>query len=155
MWVHLARLTIDPELDDAGLINALVAHRAFRVSFWDGDELGEEQITPDSIHGPYPLSRIHPPLFKLVDAVSAEAELFAWANDQEWNPPYAGQSAETMERLRAEVCALFRRGNVYQLSGLTEDDYAECTPVAWMGFVEFIVIDRDAAELHLVVAADD
>ena len=42
MWVHLTRFTIDPEVDDAELINALVAHRAFRVSFWDGDELGEE-----------------------------------------------------------------------------------------------------------------
>lgn len=155
-WVELRKFHIaDPLADDAGLIESLLAHRAYRVTFWDGQQLGDEQIYRRSVHGPYPLSRIHPGLFEPVDAEGADAALFQWANDQDWNPPWAGQSAETMARLREEVCALFRRGKVYQLTQLTEDDYEEYTPIGWLGFVEFVVIDRDAGELHLVVAADD
>lgn len=155
MWVHLAKFDIDPHVSDAALLDALVAHRAFRISFGGLDKLGPEKTRPDSSHGPYPLARIHSGLFKLVDPAAADAALFAWANDQDWNPPYTGQSPETLERLRTEVCSLFRRGNVYQMTGLNEADYEDHAFVGWIGFVEFVVIDRNVGELHMVVASDD
>lgn len=154
MWVTTKRFSVDLTATDREMIEDLMSHRAFRVTFC-GDELGPAEPSAEDVHGPFLLSRISPDHYRQTDPSAAGAAIHGWANDQDWTPPYQGQSEETMDALRTSIYSLLRRGTVYELAGLSDEDKWEFSFVGGIGYLEFVVIDRERAELHLIVCADD
>jgi hypothetical protein len=104
-----------------------------------------------SQHGPYRLDAITTDSFTIVDTASAEATLRTWA---EQDAPLDEVARDQVERelyprIRTAACC-------YRLNDLGEEskhDWAEV--VGSGGFHEFVLIDRRAGSLALVVASDD
>ncbi|MFD2473657.1 hypothetical protein [Amycolatopsis silviterrae] len=143
-WVDAKHFRLPSEvLDDREVLAALIAHPQFRDTY-DG---GGVQDWPR--HGQWWLNRITPDRYEAVDAATAVDVIRSWANQH-------GNIPEPLEaRLSQEVYRLIRRAtSTYVLGQLAEDALHDYGPIH-IDYHELVVIDRSAASLALLVAADD
>ncbi|MEV5573214.1 hypothetical protein AB0L06_24485 [Spirillospora sp. NPDC052269] len=143
-WVDLKRFRLSPEaLDDRDVLAALIAHPQFRDTY-DGSGV---QDWPR--HGQWWLDRIAPGTYEAVDAATAVDSIRSWA-DQHGAVPEPLAS-----RLRQEIYAPIREATSrYLLGRLPEDAFHDYGPIH-IDFHELLLINRPAATLTLLVAADD
>lgn len=144
-WVDIKRFGLrSPSADDATLLQALVRHEQFR-----DDYAGGGVVADGTRHGPYWLECVTPRSFEPIDAPATVDVLRMWA-DQYGDVPESLQAS-----LDAEVFGRIRRATSrYRLKDLGRGAFHD-----WGGvhgdFHEFVLIDRTALGLSLVVAADD
>lgn len=151
VWVNVKRFSFDPGGTDAQLLESLITQAQYGDDYVG--EFSEEYALADQ-HGPYRRSAITPEAFELTEAGSAETELSAWLSN--WVDKDAGQAARSRELLQTEVLTLLASGSVYRLPDLRDVAEHEWGCVTGtLGFHEFVVIDRTAGMLSLVVASDD
>ncbi|WP_418955512.1 hypothetical protein [Streptomyces tritici] len=145
-WVDVKRLRLPAEpRTDRELLTALIAHEQFRDDYAGGG------VEPDGIrHGPYWLSRVTPEAYEPIAAEAAERALRDWADQYE---PVPEELAADLRRETSSDTWPTADG-VYRLSGLGEDAYHDWGPVHGE-YHEFVVLDRRARRLTLLVAADD
>ncbi|MEV6756515.1 hypothetical protein [Streptomyces sp. NPDC051214] len=143
-WVNVKRFQLSSAaLNDRDVLAALIAHPQFRDTY-DGAGV---QDWPR--HGQWWLDRITPDNYKLVDAATAVDTIRSWA-DQHGAVPESLAS-----RLRQEICSPIRRATSrYLLGQLPEDALHDYGPLH-VDFHELVLVDRPAATLTLLVAADD
>lgn len=143
-WVHakLFRLTSEA-LDDRDVLAALIAHPQFRDTY-DGAGV---QDWPR--HGQWWVDRITPDAYEPVVADTAVDVVHSWAHQH-------GDVPESLaSRLREEIYTPIRNATSrYLLGQLPEDAFHDYGPIH-IDFYELVLINRPAATLTLVVAADD
>ncbi|MEV7086751.1 hypothetical protein AB0O07_12760 [Streptomyces sp. NPDC093085] len=144
-WVDIKRFRSSVEsVDDRGLLAALIGHEQFRDDYAGGG------VLPDGRrHGPYWLRLITPDLFEPIARGKAAHTLREWV-DPCWEVP-----TELEADLRREVFAcLAGADGLYYLSELGEEAIHDWGRVHG-SFHEFVLIDRSAWRITLIVAADD
>ncbi|WP_200863082.1 hypothetical protein [Amycolatopsis orientalis] len=143
-WIDFKRFQLPPEtLDDRDVLAALIAHPQFRDTYDGGGVQGWPR------HGQWWLDRITPDAYETVDAGTAIDILGSWAN-QHGDVPEALAS-----RLREDVYAPISKATTrYLLGQLPEDAIHDYGPIH-IDYHELVLIDRPAATLSLLVAADD
>jgi hypothetical protein len=146
-WVLIKVFGLPADVDDRAALAAMIAHVRYRDSYagtWDQDMV--------DIHGPYWLKAITTDTFTVAAPAEVEALLRTWS---EYDARWYVVDREAMER---EVYARIRRATViYQLPDIRETAQHEWGGVVGSdgGFHEFVIIDRAAGELALLVASDD
>nr|WSX48398.1 hypothetical protein OG409_05155 [Streptomyces sp. NBC_00974] len=143
-WVDAKRFRLSPDVpDDRGVLADLIAHPQFRDTY-DGAGV---QDWPR--HGQWWLDRITPDAYELIDAATAVGAIHSWANRH-------GDVPEALaSRLHQEVYTPIRQAtSTYLLGPLPEDAFHDYGPIH-IEFHELVLIDRPAATLTLLVAADD
>jgi hypothetical protein len=147
MWVSIKRFSIESDGTDEELIAALLADRQYRDHYAGQDPVEQLQ---DDLHGPYWLRAISISSFEPGDSETAKQALQAWADAPE------PQTQDTQERLQREVYPLLKGGAVYHLPDLRPSAQHDWGWVVGQGgFHEYVVVDRDAASVSLIVASDD
>lgn len=143
-WINAKRFQLSSEApDDRDLLAALIAHPQFRDTY-DGAGV---QDWPR--HGQWWLDRITPETYETIDAKTAVDIVHSWA-DQHGDVPESLAS-----RLRQEICTPIREATTRHLLGqLPEDAFHDYGPIH-LDYHELVLIDRPAATLTLLVAADD
>jgi hypothetical protein len=145
-WVDIKVFGLPVDLDDRTALASMITHVRYRDSYASADF--EDAKT---IHGPYRLDAITPQTFTVADPAEAEGLIRTWA---EYYGRWYDVDREAMHR---EVYARIHRAAViYQLPDIranAQHDWGDV--VGGDGFHEFVVIDRAAGELALVVASDD
>ncbi|MFJ9144264.1 hypothetical protein [Streptomyces griseus] len=144
-WVDVKRLRFAAEpADDTELLAALIGHEQFRDDYAGGG------VLPDGLrHGPYWVEAVTPDAYGSIGREESDLVLREWANQFEDVP------ADLATDLRREVFdRLAAAERIYYLSELDGDAVHD-----WGGvhsdFHEFVLIDRSAGRLTLLVAADD
>ncbi|MEV4940838.1 hypothetical protein [Streptomyces zaomyceticus] len=144
-WVDVKCLRLPAEpADDSGLLAALIRHEQFRDDYAGGG------VVPDGPrHGPYWVKSVTPDGYASVGRQESDRILRTWANQFEEVP--AGLAAD----LRREVFdRLATADHIYRLGELGDEAMHD-----WGGvhgdFHEFVLIDRSAEQIILLVAADD
>jgi hypothetical protein len=143
-WVDAKYFRLPSEApDDRGVLEALISHPQFRDTY-DGSGV---QDWPR--HGQWWLDRITADTYDTTDAARAVDVINSWANQHGHVPePLAS-------RLRREVYTPIREATGrYLLGRLPQDALHDYGPVH-IDFHELVLIDRPAATLTLLVAADD
>ncbi|GAA1383422.1 hypothetical protein GCM10009639_03680 [Kitasatospora putterlickiae] len=143
-WIDAKRFQLSPEVrDDRDVLAALIAHPQFRDTY-DGAGV---QDWPR--HGQWWLDHIAPDAYATVDAETAVDVIHSWAYQH-------GDVPESLaSRLRQEICTPIRKATSRHLLGqLPEDAFHDYGPVH-IDYHELVLIDRPAATLTLLVAADD
>ncbi|MFS8202578.1 hypothetical protein ACLVWQ_28300 [Streptomyces sp. CWNU-52B] len=144
-WVNIKHLRFSAEsVDDRGLLAALIGHEQFRDDYAGGG------VLPDgSRHGPYWLRLITPDLYELISQEKAVQIL------REWVDPLGDVSTELEADLQREVLVpLAVADGIYYLSELGDEAIHGWGRVHDY-FHEFVLIDRSAGRITLIVAADD
>lgn len=143
-WVDAKHFQLPSEvLDHRDVLAALISHSQFRDTY-DGAGV---QDWPR--HGQWRLDRITPDTYEAVDAETAVDVIHSWAN-QHGNVPEPLAS-----RLRQEIYTPIRKAtSTYLLGQLPADALHDYGPIH-IDYHELVVIDRPAATLTLLVAADD
>ncbi|MFJ7158168.1 hypothetical protein ACIQUQ_24975 [Streptomyces sp. NPDC101118] len=144
-WVDLRHLRLPAgPVGDRELLAALIGHEQFRDDYMGGG------VLPDGPrHGPFWLRLVTPEAYGAVDAEAAARVL------REWADRFGPVPAELEEDLRREVFdRLGAADGVHVLSGLGRDAHHDWGPVHGE-FHEFVVVDRAAGRVTLLVAADD
>jgi hypothetical protein len=144
-WVDIKQLRFSAEsVDDRGLLAALIGHEQFRDDYAGGG------VLPDGPrHGPYWLRLITPDLYEPISQEKAVQILREWV-DPLWDVP-----TELEADLQQEVFArLAAADGIYYLSELGDDAIHDWGRVHDY-FHEFVLIDRSAGRITLIVAADD
>ncbi|MFT3900639.1 MAG: hypothetical protein QM728_10420 [Gordonia sp. (in: high G+C Gram-positive bacteria)] len=155
MWVDIVHFAIDDTASDDAVLSSLFETPAFAHGYMGPLPAEPRPITAESIHGKWHLRAITVDSYEPTTAAAAWAELQRWANEPDWTDPGFRQPADAMARLDT-VHDLLERGDVYQLRNPDAEDEHECGWVVGItGFHEFVVIDRQAGQLHLIVASDD
>jgi hypothetical protein len=146
-WFDIKLFTLpDEPADDRKALGLLLRHVRYRDSY---ASKGEKDAV--IIHGPYWLDAITVDSFVAVDAVSVEATLHAWAEQVMPVPDIERGQAE--RELYSRVRAATSR---YRLAVGPDAKHDSGWVVGSMtGFHEFVLIDRRAGTLALVVASDD
>ncbi len=146
-WVDIKVFSLPAHVDDQSALALMIAHVRYRDSYagtWDTDMVDK--------HGPYWLHAITPQTFAAADPAAVEALIRTWA---EYDVRWHDADRDAMER---EVYARIQRATaIYQLPDIratAQHDWGEVVGSS-TGFHEFVVIDRTAGELALVVASDD
>ncbi|QNS07685.1 hypothetical protein [Streptomyces xanthii] len=140
--LHGAARSLPPR--DEELLASLIAHEQFRDDYAGGG------VDPDGIrHGPYWLRLITPDAYEPVSRETAARILAEWV-DPQWDPP-----AALRDDLRREVFdRLAAADAVHHLVEFGDEALHD-----WGGvhgeFHEFVLVDRAAARVTLLVAADD
>ncbi|MEU9076806.1 hypothetical protein ACFYUY_28355 [Kitasatospora sp. NPDC004745] len=144
-WVDIKRFGFSAECpDDSGLLAALIGHEQFRDDYAGGG------VLPDGLrHGPYWLRSITPDRYDPIREQQAVRIL------QEWVGPARGRPAGLEAALRQEVFdRLTTADGIHHLGELGAGAMHD-----WGGvhgeFHEFVLVDRSAGRITLVVAADD
>ncbi len=128
----------------SGLRTALIGHEQFRDDYAGGGVLSD-----GSRHGPYWLRLFTPDLYEPISQEKAVQILREWA-DPFWDP-----SAGLKPVLRREVFnRLAAADGIYYLSELGDEAIHDWGRVHDC-FHEFVLIDRSAGQIFLIVAADD
>lgn len=143
-WIDAKRFQLSPEaLDDRDILAALIAHPQFRDTY-DGAGV---QDWPR--HGQWWLDHIAPDAYATVDSETAVDVVHSWANQH-------GEVPESLaSRLRQEIYTPIRKATSrYLLGQLPEDAFHDYGPIH-IDYHELVLIDRPAATLTLLVAADD
>lgn len=146
-WVNIKLFELPGTvLDDQETLSLLLHHVRYRDSYAGTDD--KDMMT---LHGPYRLEAIGPESFTNVTPEDAEATLLTWAVQD------APLDDVTSERLEQELYPRIRTAtSLYQLVGLGEESHHDWGwVVGQTGFLEFVLIDRGAKSLALVVASDD
>ncbi|QEV18063.1 hypothetical protein [Streptomyces alboniger] len=144
-WIDTKQLRISAEsMDDRGLLAALIGHDQFRDDYAGGG------VLPDGLrHGPYWLGLITPDRYEPISQEKAVQILRGWMD------PLRDVSTELEADLQREVFAcLAAADGIYYLSELGDDaihDWGRAHDY----FHEFVLIDRSAGRITLIVAADD
>lgn len=143
-WIDATCFQLSSEvLDDRDVLAALIAHPQFRNTY-DGAGV---QDWPR--HGQWWLDRIAPDAYETVDAVRAVDVIHSWANQH-------GDIPDSLaSRLHQEIYIPIREATSrYLLERLPEDAFHDYGPIH-IDYHELVLIDRQAATLALLVAADD
>ncbi|MFB7709348.1 hypothetical protein [Streptomyces sp. NPDC056105] len=143
-WINTKRFGLPTDTpDDRALLAALIAHPQFRDTY-DGAGV---QDWPR--HGQWRLEHITPGAYQAVDASTATDLIRTWAGRHDDVPQ------ELEARLEAHLYAPIRTAtSQYVLGELPEDALHDHGPIH-IDFHELVLIDRLAATLVLLVAADD
>ncbi|MEV5442148.1 hypothetical protein AB0N23_06310 [Streptomyces sp. NPDC052644] len=143
-WINTKRFQLSSRaLDDRDLLTALIAHPQFRDTY-DGAGV---QDWPR--HGQWWLDHITPDAYQAVDAKVAFGVVHSWAT-QHGDIPGPLES-----RLRQEIYTPCRTATSrYLLGQLPENAFHDYGPIH-IDYHELVLIDRPAATLTLLVAADD
>ncbi|MFD5065342.1 hypothetical protein [Streptomyces sp. NPDC058394] len=145
-WVDIKHLRLPAEaVGDRELLSALIGHEQFRDDYAGGGVLPEGPR-----HGPYWLRLVTPDVY---DSISPEkgAEIL-----REWvDPLWCDVPPELEGALQQEVFnALAAADRIYHLSELEGEAIHDWGRVHDY-FHEFVLIDRSAGRITLLVAADD
>ncbi|MEU9038664.1 hypothetical protein AB0D45_27705 [Streptomyces sp. NPDC048352] len=144
-WVDAKHLRLPAEpAGDGRLLAALIGHEQFRDDYAGGGVLPRGRR-----HGPYWRRLITPGAYEAFGRERAARVL------REWADRYDAVPAELGADLRREVFDRVAAADaVYALTGVGEGDFHD-----WGGvhgeFHEFVLVDRTAGRLTLLVAADD
>ncbi|WP_406840841.1 hypothetical protein ACICHK_39900 [Streptomyces sp. AHU1] len=131
-------------VDDGRLLAALVGHEQFRDDYAGGGVLSDGPR-----HGPYWLRLITPDLYEPINQEKAVQILREWV-DTLWDVP-----TELEADLQREVFArLAAADGIYYFSELGDEAIHDWGRVHDY-FHEFVLIDRSAGGITLIVAADD
>ncbi|MGW3058795.1 hypothetical protein ACWC98_23080 [Streptomyces goshikiensis] len=144
-WVDIKQLRFSAEsVADRGLLAALIGHEQFRDDYAGGG------VLPDGPrHGPYWLRLITPDLYESISQDKAVQIL------KEWVDPLSDVPTELEADLQREVFArLAEADGIYYLSELGDEAIHDWGRVHEY-FHEFVLIDRSAGRITLIVAADD
>ncbi|MGW6967120.1 hypothetical protein ACWGET_24080 [Streptomyces zaomyceticus] len=144
-WVDVKCLLFPTApVDDAELLAALIGHEQFRDDYAGGGVDPEGQR-----HGPYWLKAVTPDAYASVGRQESDRILRTWANQFEKVP--AGLAADLRREVFDRLAAADR---IYCLRELGDESTHD-----WGGvhgeFHEFVLIDRSAERITLLVAADD
>ncbi|MER5859332.1 hypothetical protein ABT131_27560 [Streptomyces sp900105245] len=144
-WVDIKQLRFSAEsVDDRGLLAALIGDEQFRDDYAGGGVLPEGPR-----HGPYWLRLITPDLYESISQEKAVQILREWV-DPLWDVP-----TELEADLQREVFArLAAADGIYYLRELGDEAIHDWGRVHDY-FHEFVLIDRSAGRITLIVAADD
>ncbi|WP_225637152.1 hypothetical protein [Streptomyces solaniscabiei] len=144
-WVDIKQFRFSAaSVDDAELLDALIEHEQFRDDYAGGGVLPE-----GTRHGPYWLRLIAPGLYGLTSQQKTLQFLREWVN------PLGDAPTELATALQREVFdRVAAAGGIYYLSELGDEAIHDWGRVH-EHFHEFVLIDRAAGQLALVVAADD
>ncbi|GCD32414.1 hypothetical protein OEIGOIKO_00127 [Streptomyces chrestomyceticus JCM 4735] len=144
-WVDIKQLRFSVEsVDDRGLLTALIGHEQFRDDYAGGG------VLPEGLrHGPYWLRLITPDLYEPISQEKAAQIL------REWVDPLWEVSTELEADLQREFFArLAAADGIFYLSELGDEAVHDWGRVHDC-FHEFVLIDRSAGRITLIVAADD
>ncbi|MFE2228289.1 hypothetical protein [Streptomyces kronopolitis] len=144
-WVDIKQLCFSEEsVDDRGLLAALIGHEQFRDDYAGGG------VLPDGPrHGPYWLRLITPDLYVSISQEKAAQIL------REWVDPLWDVSTELEADLQREVFARLAAADaIHYLSELGDEAIHDWGRVHDY-FHEFVLVDRSAGRITLIVAADD
>ncbi|KOG29625.1 hypothetical protein [Streptomyces resistomycificus] len=144
-WVDIKKLRFSAEsVDERELLAALIGHEQFRDDYAGGG------VLPEGLrHGPYWLRLITPDLYEPISQEKAVHILREWV-DLRWDVPTeleADLQREVFDRLAAA-------DGIYYLGELGDEAIHDWGRVHDY-FHEFVLIDRSAGQITLVVAADD
>ncbi len=146
-WVSIKLFALPADADDAELLSLLIRHIRYRDSY-----AAPEFKDAETIHGPYWLKAIEPGLFTSVSAEDAEALIRTWA---EYAAPLPRRPREDMEsELYPRIRQATSRYQLPDLRDVAEHDWGSSVG-SITGFFEFVLIDRHAGRMALVVASDD
>lgn len=146
-WVSLKLFALPGDAEDDEVLALLVRHVRYRDSYAARDFQDAK-----TIHGPYWLNAISPAMFFPVSAADAEALIRTWA---EYAAPLPDGRRDEMEQmLYPRIRRATSRYQLRDLRDTAEHDWG-CTVGSITGFFEFILIDRHASSVALVVASDD
>ena len=145
-WVSIKVFALPTHIDDRTALALMIDNVRYRDSYaGTGDQ---DMVT---IHGPYWLSAITPDTFVVADADVTNTLIRTWA---EYYSPWPEAEREAMDR---EVYSRIAAATViYELPNIratAQHDWGEV--VGGDGFHEFVAINRNNAELALIVASDD
>jgi hypothetical protein len=145
-WVLIKLFALPPNADDRELLALLIRHVRYRDSYAAPDFKDAK-----TIHGPYRLNAITPETFFPVSAADAEALIRTWAD---YTVPLTDDDRAAMER---EVYPRIQGATSrYQLSDMRDTAQHDWGYVVGSdGFHEFVLINRQANSLALLVATDD
>ena len=145
-WVDIKMFSLPDGVDDRTALAMMIAHVRYRDSYAG---TGDKDMV--DIHGPYWLRAITPETFTVADPAAVENLIRTWAD---YSVRWHDADREAVQR---QVYARIERATViYQLPNIratAQHDWGEV--VGSDGFHEFVLIDRAAGELALVVASDD
>jgi hypothetical protein len=145
-WVSIKLFRLPDDTDDRAALELLLRHVRYRDSY-----AGTGDKDMKSIHGRYRLDAISPDSFTRVEAADAETLLRSWA---EYNALLPDPNREEMEtQLYPRIRNAASRYHLADLGQSAEHEWGYV--VGTSGFHEFVLIDRQAAILALVVASDD
>lgn len=144
-WVDLKHLRFPAESGEAQeLLSALIGHEQFRDDYAGGGVLSD-----GSRHGPYWLRLFSSDAYEAVSRERSAYVLWAWVNQ------FGDVPAELEADLQVGVFdRLAAADHIYYLSGLG-NEAAHGWGRVHDHFHEFVLIDRSAGRITLLVAADD
>lgn len=143
-WIDTKRFRLPSDaLDDRDVLAALITHPQFRDTYDGAGVLDWPR------HGPWWLDRITPDTYTRVDDGTAVDVVRSWADG------HGAVPAPLAARLRQEVHApILAATSTYLLGQLPKDAFHDYGPVHGE-YHELVLVDRPAATLRLLVAADD
>jgi hypothetical protein len=144
-WVDIKHLRLVGEPVEAReLLAALVGHEQFRDDYAGGGVLAE-----GSRHGPYWVWLVTPDAYEAVSREKSAHVLWGWVNQ------FGDVPAKLEANLREEVFdRLSQADHICYLKGLGDEAIHDWGRVHEY-FHEFVLIDRSAGRITLLVAADD
>lgn len=154
-WVSIKVFTLPADVGDQTALALMIAHIRYRDSY--ASSIFEDAKT---IHGPYRLSAITPETFTVVNAADVDTAIRNWAEHviRDWDGDFASWPKAQREAMDRQIYPRIQRATViYRLPDIratAQHDWGDVVG-SEAGFHEFVVIDRTACELALVVASDD
>jgi hypothetical protein len=146
-WVSIKLFALPADTDDNQVLTLLTRHVRYRDSYAASDFQDAK-----TIHGPYWLSAISSGVFFPASAPDVEALIRTWA---EYAAPLPDGCREEMEQtLYSRIQSATSRYQLSDLRDVAEHDWGS-TVGSITGFFEFVLIDRHAGTVALVVASDD
>ena len=146
-WVSIKLFALPADADDHEVLALLIRHVSYRDSYG-----GTGDRDMETIHGPYWLYAITPEVFSPVSAPDTEALLRTWA---EYAAPLPdGRREELEQELYPRIRSATSRYQLPDLRDIAEHDWGSSVG-SLTGFFEFVLIDRHAGSVALVVASDD
>jgi hypothetical protein len=149
-WCMLLTFAFDCQPSAAELISALLAHPRYQDGCWS------KWTGPEGIHGPYRLEALSVNGFEPCSAAAAVHILNDWPASN-LNPWVSDEMLLSQEIVAAWVSPLLIVANeIHRLAVPREgNEHDAGWVVGFGGFHEFIAIDRDRAELTLIIGTDD
>jgi hypothetical protein len=102
MWVHVTHFLIDPDQDNQSILVSLTRSPGYQHDYASPlHSAGANAPSAPRIHGRWRLDAIHWDLFDQTTPEAAQAQLYVWANDQDWTDPNYSQPRMGCNRHRA------------------------------------------------------
>lgn len=146
-WVSIKLFALPADADDHEVLASLLRHARYRDSYG-----GTGAKDMETIHGPYWLYAITPEVFSPVSAADAEALIRTWA---EYAAPLPDGPREELEReLYPRIRNATSRYQLPDLRDIAQHEWGGSVG-SLTGFFEYVLIDRRAGSVALIVASDD